>query len=258
MNKTICAILMLTLCASCGTSYSIQGTSDVSTLDGRMLYLKVYKDNDFTAVDSCDIVHGQFQFNGGIDSARMATLFMDESSLLPVVLEGGEIMVTINNTQQRVSGTPLNEKLFDFMDSYKQLANQFNELGHRQSQAIMNGEDEAAVNAMLNVEAEKLLKEEDELVTTFISDNFDNVLGPGVFFMMTAGYRYPMLQPWIEHLWSKATDNFKNDSYVRDYYDKARQNEAIMNGLVTPGEPLPEVEAPATYGVNTPNSGVQP
>lgn len=258
MNKTLYSLLVLALLASCGTTYSIQGTSDVSTLDGRMLYLKVYKDNDFTAVDSCDVVHGQFRFNGGIDSAQMATLFMDENSLMPVVLESGEISITINNTQTSVSGTPLNEKLFDFMDSYNQLESQLYELPHKQSQAIMNGEDEATINAALNAEAAKILKEEEDLVTTFISENFDNVLGPGVFFMMTAGSRYPMLQPWIDHLWTIATDNFKNDSYVKDFYEKARQNEAIMNGLAEPGDPLPQVDNPPSYGVNTPATDTNP
>lgn len=29
---------------------------------------------------------------------------------------------------------------------------------------------------------------------------------------------------------SKATDHFKNDPYVKDYYQKAQENEQIMNG----------------------------
>lgn len=29
---------------------------------------------------------------------------------------------------------------------------------------------------------------------------------------------------------SKATDHFKNDAYVKDYYQKAQENQAIMNG----------------------------
>jgi hypothetical protein len=30
---------------------------------------------------------------------------------------------------------------------------------------------------------------------------------------------------------SKATDHFKNDPYVKDYYEKAQENQAIMNGM---------------------------
>ena len=33
--------------------------------------------------------------------------------------------------------------------------------------------------------------------------------------MVTIGYRYPELTPWIEDIMSKATDKFKNDPYVR-------------------------------------------
>lgn len=230
MNKVIYTFFVLIALVSCGSSYDIQGSSDVSMLDGRMLYLKVYKNNDFKTIDSCDVVHGRFQFSGNMDSVRMATLFMDEKSIMPVVLESGEIVIKIDNTQQRVSGTPLNEKLFGFIDKYNQLENQVGELGHKQSQAIMDGEEEHVVNSRLAREADDIARQEDKLITSFIAENFDNVLGPGVFFMMTAGNRYPELQPWIEDIWSKATDNFKNDSYVKDYYEKARQNEAIMNG----------------------------
>lgn len=251
MNKVVGSLLLLVLCVSCGTSYNIRGTSDVSTLDGRMLYLKIYDDSEFKAIDSCDVVHGQFAFSGSIDSARMATLFMDDNGILPVIVERGDIEITINNTEQRVGGTPYNEKLFSFMDSYRQLTNRLEDLSHQQLQAIMDGEDEREVNRRLNAEVQSIAKEEDELVTTFISENFDNVLGPGVFFLMTANTRYPMLQPWIEHLWSNATDRFKNDPYVRDYYEKAQQNEAIMNGTAMPDLPMPP-EGP------TPNQMARP
>ena len=70
----------------------------------------------------------------------------------------------------------------------------------------------------------------------------------GVFFMMTIGYRYPELSPWIEDIMSKATDKFKNDPYVKDFYQKALENQAIMNGMkdmnvapagAAPAQPMP-------------------
>lgn len=229
-------VILLLVLVSCGNSYNIQGSSDVAMLDGRMLYLKIYQDNDLKTIDSCDIVHGQFRFNGSIDTVRMATLFMDKSGIMPVVLESGDISVKINNTQRRVSGTPLNEKLFEFLDSYTQLENQYSDLGHKFSQAIMEGEDEADINKRLAAEAAQITQDQDKLVTSFIAENFDNVLGPGVFFMVTAGYRYPELQPWIEDIMSKATDKFKNDAYVKEYYEKAKKNEQILNGTYAPDD----------------------
>ncbi len=254
MVKTLLALLgVVSLLTSCMNSYNIEGSSNVPTLDGRMLYLKVYDGSDMKNIDSCDIVHGQFRFSGSLDSTRIATLFMDEESLMPVVLESGEIKIKIDNTQQKVSGTPLNDKLFKFIEKYNQLESEVGELGHLQSQAIMNGHDINEVNAHLAEKAAQIVEKEDKLVTTFIVENFDNVLGPGVFFMMTAGHRYPELSPWIEDIMSKATDNFKNDPYVRDYYRKAQQNQAIMNGTAIPdGNVDPLATTP------TPNELAQP
>ena len=96
--------------------------------------------------------------------------------------------------------------------------------------AIMNGSDMVAVNKQLNEESIRLSEQEDKLITSFVTDNFNNVLGPGVFFLVTMGNQYPMLSPWIEDIMSKATDRFKNDPYVKDYYKKAQENQAIMNG----------------------------
>lgn len=255
MNKILYAFVTILALASCANTYNIQGTSNVSTLDGRMLYLKVLKDNDFKSLDSCDVVHGQFHFSGTYDSTSMANIFMDDESVLPLVLESGDITIKIDNTQQTVSGTPLNDELFKFFNRYNQLRSQEAELLHTHDRAIMDGSNMEVVNAKLQEEALKISQEEDKLVTTFVTDNFDNVLGPGIFFMMTIGYQYPELTPWIEDIMSKATEKFKNDTYVRDYYKKAQENQAIMNGLKDVHPATPAMTPPPAP---TPNDMAKP
>ena len=99
---------------------------------------------------------------------------------------------------------------------------------------------------------------EDSLVTSFVTENFDNVLGPGVFFMVTISNPYPELTPWIEDIMSKATDHFKNDPYVKDYYTKAQENEQIMNGMkeAPMTQPVPANVLPADPA--TPNELANP
>ena len=82
MNRIFYAFIALMALASCANSYDISGTSNVSTLDGRMLYLKILENNDFKNVDSCDVVHGQFHFQGSVDSMKMANIFMDDICLV--------------------------------------------------------------------------------------------------------------------------------------------------------------------------------
>ena len=217
--------------ASCANQYNVQGSSSISSLDGSKLYLKAVKNNELKSIDSCDIVHGQFHFSGVLDTVRMANLFMDEESIMPVVLEQGEIVIKLDNASQSVGGTPLNDKLYKFIDKHKQLDNRMSELSHRQSQMLLDGIDELTINEQLNAEADKIAAEEDKLVTSFIVENFDNVLGPGVFMMITSGFNVPVLTPQIEDIMSKATEKFKNDPYVKEYYQVATENMAKMQGL---------------------------
>jgi len=266
IRRTLLTAVTLILLASCANTYNIQGVSNVSMLDGRMLYLKVLKDNEVKNIDSCDVVHGKFRFYGTFDTVRIATIYMDDESIIPVVLEDGDINIKINNTQQVVSGTPLNDELFKFFNKYNQLNNQKAELVHTHDRAIMDGQNMDEVNAKITVEAQRLAQEEDKLVTSFVTENFDNVLGPGVFFMVTSGNRYPELTPWIEDIMSKATERFKNDSYVRDYYQKAQENQAIMNGMKdaatgTPNAPTvaqPDTTTSVVAPAPTPNDLAKP
>ena len=234
MHKILLAFATMALMASCANSYNVQGSSSISSLDGSKLYLKAVKNNELKSIDSCDIVHGQFHFSGILDTVRMANLFMDDQSIMPVVLEEGEIVIKLDNAAQSVGGTPLNDKLYKFIDKHKQLDNRMSELSHRQSQMMLEGVDELTINEHLNAEAEKIRAEEDKLVTSFIVENFDNVLGPGVFMMITSGLNVPVLTPQIEDIMSKATDKFKNDPYVKEYYQVASDNMAKMQGLDEP------------------------
>ena len=234
MHKILLAFATMALMASCANSYNVQGSSSISSLDGSKLYLKAVKNNELKSIDSWDIVHGQFHFNGILDTVRMANLFMDDQSIMPVVLEEGEIVIKLDNAAQSVGGTPLNDKLYKFIDKHKQLDNRMSELSHKQSQMMLEGVDELTINEHLNAEAEKIAAEEDKLVTSFIVENFDNVLGPGVFMMITSGFNVPVLTPQIEDIMSKATEKFKNDPYVKEYYQVASENMAKMQGLDEP------------------------
>ena len=253
MKKIFFLPVVLTILASCASSYNVEGSSSVSALDGNKLYLKAIKNNEFKNIDSCDVVHGEFHFTGLLDTVRMVSLYMDDESIMPVVLEKGEITITIDPVRQIVGGTPMNDSLYKFIDKHNQLTNQMNELSHKQSQMMLEGIDEEVINRQLSMEANKIAQEEDRLVMKFIEENFDNVLGPGVFMMITSQYRYPILTPQIEDIMSKATKRFKEDPYVKDYYQTAQENEKRMNGL---GEQPEEVQTPSSTAATNPLTNI--
>ena len=244
MNRIVYALVVACSLVSCAENYSVQGSSSISALDGSKLYLKTIKDNELKNIDSCEVIHGKFRFSGVLDTVRLANLFMGDESIMPLVLEKGEISIKIDNASQSVGGTPMNDKLYEFIDFHSRLDNQMAELSHKQSQMLLEGIDEALIDHQLSMEAADIARREDSLVTNFIVENFDNVLGPGVFMMMTSGYPYPVLTPQIEDIMSKATDKFKNDPYVKDYYQVATENQARQNGLHEVAEQPMEEEQP--------------
>ena len=255
MNKILYALIITATLTSCAESYSIQGSSSVSSLDGSKLYLKTVKDQELKNLDSCDVVHGKFRFVGLLDTIKLANLYMDDEPLMmPVVVEKGEIEIRIDNTGRTVSGSPLNDKLYQFINRHDQIGNELNELSHKQSQMLLDGIDEEIINKKLSAEAARLAQQEDSLVTNFIVENFDNILGPGVFMMMTGGYPYPVLTPQIEDTMSKATKKFKDDPYVKQYYQAANEIQARQNGLVDETPQSSVAQPPVSDSLAVPDS----
>ena len=134
-------LLVSVLLISCQDMYVVKGMTDVTYFKGRQVTLKVpTADGSWMTVDSCQVTHGEFTMKGHLDSVALATLFVDETPLIPIVLEAGMLNVRLSNMTGRVTGTRLNEALYAFFDEKNRLDVQVNELGHTESQMIMNGE----------------------------------------------------------------------------------------------------------------------
>lgn len=209
---------------SCSEQYLVSGSSNVEGLEGKMLYLRVFKDDDMCAIDSSRVVHGRFKFRGIMDSVMMANVFLDDNSVMPVVIEQGDVCVQIDENTQSATGTPLNDSLTSFIQKKLQIDARMAELPHLESQMIMNGIDHDQILIELGQQAHELEIENDRLITRFIRSNYNNVLGPGVFMIMTSSLEYPVLNPQIEEIISQAPPYFMNHPYVREYIKKAESN----------------------------------
>ena len=210
--------------ASCSEQYLVSGTSNVEGLEGRMLYLRVFKDSDMCAIDSSKVVHGKFKFRGIMDSVMMASVFLENSSVMPVVLEGGNVSINIDENMQSATGTPLNDSLSNFIKKKSQIDARMAELPTKQLRMIMDGIDEDQIREELAEQARELEIENDKLITRFIRANYNNVLGPGVFMIMTNSFPYPIMNPQIEEIISQAPPYFKNNPYVKEYIRVAESN----------------------------------
>ena len=214
----------LLFATACSTQYAVNGTSTVENLEGKMLYLKVYQNDEMQTIDSSSVVHGKFRFGGVLDSTMMGNVYLGESSVMPLVIEEGQVSMRIDEAMQSATGTPLNDSLSSFIRRKTQLDAQLAELPHKESQMIMAGMDLDDITDELNQEAQGLAAQSDRLVTRFILANSNNVLGPGIFMILTSNFRFPVLNPQIEEITTHASPYFMNHPYVREYLKAAEAN----------------------------------
>lgn len=211
----IVALVSWLALASCGSEYQVEGSSSVSRLDGKMLFVKVSNGKELIKVDSAEVVHGLFRMEGKMDSIVIASLYMDDQNIMPLVIEKGKIQIKIDNTLLEASGTPLNNKLYDFIARKNALEDRAYEVERMESRMIMDGKPFSEVEQEIAKERANLSNEYDKLVKDFVQENYENVLGPAIFQMMSNGYASPRVTPLMEQILKEAPESFKNHAMVR-------------------------------------------
>lgn len=228
VNKILPFLFLLPFLASCTNKYKIEGTSSVNSLDGKMLYLKTLCDGEWVKLDSAEVVHGLFAMKGKTDSVQMVTLYMDDQSIMPIVLESGKIIVTISNTDLKAVGTSLNTALYEFINKKNAMEESIGELEQKETRMVMDGGDLAEIHQQLIAEGDSLVKATNQYVKTFISDNYENVLGPSVFMMLCSSLPYPIMTPQIDEIIKDAPYSFKSSKMVKEFLTKAKENMQLI------------------------------
>ena len=77
-------------------------------------------------------------------------------------------------------GTPLNDCFNDFVVQKNSLDDRAYEVEREESRMIMDGKDLQTVHQEIQKKRDEIATEMNQLAKTFIQDNYENVLGPGV------------------------------------------------------------------------------
>src|SRR5574344_155244 len=140
LSNLLCLISCMLIFPSCSEQYNISGDSSVTTLDGRMLYLKIPTANDVMHnLDSCEVVHGKFNFMGMVDSTVMGEIYMDNDGMMPIVVENGNVSIMINDTEQKVIGGVLNKRLYNFIEAKRRIQEDIMSLASNEANMILSG-----------------------------------------------------------------------------------------------------------------------
>ncbi len=234
MKLLVFVVGVLGLFASCAEQCNIAGNSTLGSLDGRRLYLRVSHDgHTLSSLDSCEVIHGRFSFFCNVDTVMMAQVYMGNEGLMPVVLENGDLSVEVNHVGQRVSGGPLNDRLYKFIQKKDRLENLQWELDQKCMRMMHEGHSPEEVRRVIGPKADKLAKESEELETRFIMANYNNPLGPGCFMWLFGQYPIPVMTEQIKRIVKSAPDVFLQDPFVNSYLQRANINHRIMKSQQT-------------------------
>ena len=228
VNKVLSFIFLFISSVSCVPTYEISGSSSVNSLDGKMLYLKTIRDGEIVKIDSAEVVHGLFSMKGKTDSVVMATLYMDEVCIMPIVLEDGQISITIGDMDLKVVGTPLNEALYEFIHTRNEFEVDIRKLEKEETQMVLNGANYNDIHPSFVAKSDSLVKEMHKYVKNFIADNYETVLGTNIFLMLCTSLPYPVMTPEIEDIIKDAPHSFTNDTRVKEFLSKAKENMKLM------------------------------
>lgn len=228
MNKLLPFLFLVPFLSSCGSAYKIEGTSSIDEFDGKMVYLKAFMEDGVWDVDSAEVIHGTFKMKGNIDSTAMVTLFLGDESVMPLILEDGVIKINVAYSNLSAGGTPLNDALYGFIARKNDLDVKTEELSKREARMILDGFDADEAQSQVQREADELEKEMSVHIKKFISDNYETVLGPGVFIMLCSGLPYPILTPQIEDILKDAPYSFKSNRMVKEFVNKAKENMQLL------------------------------
>ncbi len=223
-------LLFITTLASCGKKFKIDGMTSVSSLDGKMLFVKILSGDQLVNLDSAEVIHGYFQMEGKVDSVVLASLYMDDECIMPLVLEEGNIKIEINNVGISIKGTPLNDSFNRFIEDKTAIDDKAYEVEREESRMIMDGIDINTVQTEIDKQRTAVAQQMDNLVKAFIQENYENVLGPGVFIMIGNSLPYPFLTPMMEEIVNEAPKTFKDNYLIKNYIALAQKyKDGVLN-----------------------------
>lgn len=224
MKNTFLLLILSATFLACGNSYKVKGSISSDVIDGEYVYIKRMSNGVMQTLDSCKVMHGAFEMGGTADSAHVVSLYIGNIPILPFVAERGEIEFEVTDNAIIIGGTPLNDELNTLIREQAVLEARMTELERMETSLILNGSTAEAAADFVSDSIDVVGASMEQLINGYVRRNIDNVLGPCVFALMYSAVPAPIITDELESLYKEAPEAFRNDEFVRSFYEIAREN----------------------------------
>ncbi|MGN0309088.1 MAG: redoxin domain-containing protein [Bacteroides sp.] len=180
MKKSFVMLAAAALMAACGGApkgYTVSGTVE-GAQDGETVYLRIREGRQMVNVDSAVIANGKFTFKGQQDTARSIQLLYPGQEAgkglsLNFYLENGQISIALTQSNDKVTGSPLN-------DRYQPYREQFAALDAEKKELLEQANDTTLSEEQMHIIREKFyacMERSDSLEKVIMNENITNLIG---------------------------------------------------------------------------------
>ena len=171
----VCLTVLAVSCSQDKKSYVIQGSAPAE-YNEHWVYLYDYNQN--ANLDSVLVVDGKFSLAGMPDTTYFARLDLDRKLYANLILEGGTILVDLSDPS-KISGTPLNDNLAEYMAGMNELSGSYRE-GLKRIEEEYQADKEAHKKATETLR-DSIVSEYKAFNQTYFYGNTGNAIGAYVF-----------------------------------------------------------------------------
>ena len=204
--------------ASCTGHYKIDGVVETLGYEGRELSLIEFLPYRTTKYDSCVVNHGRFQMTGKADTTRLVFLCKDNRPIIPIYIEKGNAKVSLLPTEMTVSGTHQNDLFYSFLKKKIAYDNLYEDLSQRRFSMSRQGLDSRRME-IIQDSLRIVVDECEDMICSFMADNYDEPAAVGVFMMLSAGPTNEV-SSLVRRILDAAPDEFMRQSYVNGYISR--------------------------------------
>jgi hypothetical protein len=203
---------------SCARHYTIDGVVETIGYEGRELSLVEFLPYRTTKIDSCKVIKGKFQMKGKADTTRLVFLCKDNRPIIPVYIEKGHAQIKILPTEMTVSGTRQNDLFYSFLKKKIEIDNRYEEMSQKRmgrTRYTLDAQNMAMIQDSLRI----IVDECEEMICSFMAENYDEPAAIGVFMMLSVSptNEIPSL---LKRILDAAPDDFLSESYVSGYTNR--------------------------------------
>ena len=209
------SLFFLFIYTSCNRNgYTLNGSVAHSFFNGDSVYVLSMSADSGTVSSKGVVERGKFSLSGDAGSTDVAMLYISHNPVMPLVVEPGEITVSVGTDGISVKGTPLNNELGRFIAVKDSFDIAMTDILRKEARMLMEGF--SADEARLAVQQEFAVAAAgfEEYIDSFVRSHYNDVLGPFVLAVYCGGMNYGMLNSKIQSLINDAPESFRNNRFV--------------------------------------------